>query len=471
MSNIIDYIKWRGDLSVSASPFNDIDSLILSQIAMINFKGIIPPPFESGKISLSDAADTYFADAERSACSLGAIIPPETKELFMAAGKSARFGQMSLSGYVSYTNVDEETQFAALTAEVGDGTGCVIFRGTDDTIVGWKEDFNLSFMSPIPAQTEALKYLEDMSAEFEGDIRIGGHSKGGNLAVYAATKADATVQDRIVAVYNHDAPGFSREFLLSPEHERIEGKIRTIVPQSSVVGMLFENKGDYVIVKSTMSGILQHNPFSWEVLGNEFIKLDSLTEEGQRIAKVMNDWMAKATLEERQAFVDALYKILIATEATTLTELNADKYAVVRALKDTDKETRNMVFSVIGIIFEEGGKIFRENLFGNTKKKKLDENEQKQLEEAFAEAQGVLREMREGGNIPELLPPDEKKRTETPLSATAKGNTTRNAPHYSYYPERYPRRKRMPPQNPRRSTFISDLAQATREAVKKKMGQ
>ena len=455
MSNIIDYIKWRGDISVEASQFCDIDCLILSQIAMINFKGIVPPPFESGKISLSDAADTYFADEDRSALTLGAIIPPETKELLREAGRSARFGNMKLHAYVSYTDVKEETQFAAMTVELGDGTICVIFRGTDDTLVGWKEDFNLSFMSPIPAQSEAVRYLEEVSATFDGAIRVGGHSKGGNLAVYAATKADATVQNRIIAVYNQDAPGFKRDFLSSPEHERIEGKIRTIVPQSSVVGMLFENKGNYEIVKSTMSGIMQHNPFSWEIVGNDFIKLDSLTAEGERIAKVMNDWMAKATPEECRMFVEALYSILIATEATTLTELKADKYAVVRAIKDADKETRSLVFSVIGIIFEEGGKIFRENLFGSSKKK-LNEAEQKQLDEAFADAQLVFEELCDGGDIPEEV------KDEAPDGCKCQDRRS---------PRRVVAKVRRSPTLPKKASFITDLAYATRNAVKKKMGQ
>lgn len=467
MANIIDYIRWRGDLSTIASPFNDIDSLILSQISMINFKGIIPPPFESGKISLADAAELYFSDEDRSSCSLGAIIPPETKELFMLAGTSKRFGEMVFSGYVSYTNVDSETQFAALTVGLEDGAHCIIFRGTDDSLVGWKEDFNLSFLSPIPAQTEALKYLEDMSTIFEGSILLGGHSKGGNLAVYAATKADVEIQDRIVAVYNHDAPGFSREFLSSPEHERIEGKIKTVVPQSSVVGMLFENKGNYEIVKSNMSGILQHNPFSWEIVGKEFVKLDSLTEEGQRIAKVMNDWMSSATIEERQNFVDALYKILLATEATTLSELYADKYAVVRAVKDADKETRNMVFSVLGILFEEGGRIFRENLFGNAKRKSkeglTEETAAKQLEEAFADAQGVLAEMREGGEIPDIAA--EEPVPVKPVPKPERIVKTVRVKHKKLPPQK---RRRVNTTVPKQGDFISRLAFITRQAVLKK---
>jgi hypothetical protein len=214
-----------------------------------------------------------------------------------------------------------------------------------------------------------------------------------------------------------------------------------------------------------MSGILQHNPFSWELVGNDFIKLDSLTEEGQRIAKVMNDWMASATLEEKERFADAFYNILAATEATTLTELYADKYAVVRAIKDTDKETRNMVFSVIGIIFEEGGRIFRENLFGNSKKKKLDEADKQKLDEALADAKLVLEEMRDGGEIPE---------------ATYTQRTTEKKP-VAHREVRAPRPTQRPPQahhrrttvsaNSQKTPFITDLAYATRAAVRKKTGR
>ena len=406
MPNIIDYIEWRGDLPIVADGFNDIDSLIISQIAMINFKDIVPPPFEEGKISIADAASIYFSDDEKSACSLGLIIPPETKELFIRAGSSLRFGAMKLSSYVSYTNVEEQTQFAALTVDIGDGSCYVAFRGTDDTIVGWKEDFNLSFLTPIPAQTEALKYLEATAAKTSGGIRVGGHSKGGNLSVYSAVKCDSEIKKRIIEVYNNDGPGFSREFLSAPEYEEISDKIKTIVPQSSVVGMLFENKGDYHIVKSAMNGILQHNPFSWELVGNKFVNLDSLTEDGKSIAKVMNDLMAKLNVEERQKVVDAVYDILVATEATTLTELNKDKYAIVRALKDADKETRKVVFGVFGVLLEQGGKLFRNSLFAplmkREKENKLNEGEKSDFEHTLEEAAATFKEIGEGNDIPEI---------------------------------------------------------------------
>ncbi len=422
MANINDYIEWRGDLSFDDSEFNDVDNLIFAQMTMMDLKGIVPPPFESGKISLADAAELYFSDEKKCDCPLGILIPPETVELFRRAAASRRFGAVKLSGYVTYTNVEEETQFAALTYEVGDGSVYVSFRGTDDTIVGWKEDFNLSFLSPIPAQTEAKKYIDQVGAEHDGAIRTGGHSKGGNLAVYAAVKASEEVKNRIVAVYNNDGPGFDREFLASEDYEDIAMRINTIVPQSSVVGMFFENKGDYHVVQSNMTGLLQHNPFSWELVGKEFIYLDSLTEDGKRISKALNDWIARMDTDERKKFVDAVYSVLIATEATTLTELYADKYAIVRAFKDSDKETRNMIINIFGLLAEEGGKLFKNNLFNLFAKRaksendgELDEREKERLETALSDAKSALREL-EDGELPPLIKeePAEEKKPEGP---------------------------------------------------------
>ena len=455
MADMIDYIDWRGDLSFAESEFNDIDNLILAQMTMINFKGIVPPPFEEGRISLSDAADIFFSDSERAECSLGLIIPPETKELFKKAAGSRRFGQIRLSGYVNHVNPETEIQFSAMTYGILEDGVFVAFRGTDDTIVGWKEDFNLSFLSPIPAQTEAKRYLDNVAAGFDGDIRVGGHSKGGNLAIYAAVKAEGSTKDKIVRVYNNDGPGFEREFLSSPEYEEMEDRISVIIPQSSVVGMLFENRGKISIVESTESGLLQHNPFSWQVKGNSFVILDNLAEDGKRISKVINDWSARMDIETRKRFVDGVYKILTATEATTLAELNADKYAIVRALKETDKETRSMVMSVFGMLFEEGGKLFRDSIVGALTRKSgnkgtaADGDQLKAVEAAF-------REVEEKGEIPRLA----EKSVPAPKAPAAKRSARPVRVH------RHARNnQRLYPEG---NGLITDMAIRTRKAVRSK---
>ena len=377
MANISDYVDWRGDISFSASPFNSVDALIMTQLAMVDLSGIVPGDPVDGYISLSDAAELYFADKKRESEPVSIVIPSETYLLFGKIAQSKRFGSIKLTAHVSHIDTIKEKQFAAITVKPGDGSAFVAFRGTDDTIVGWKEDFNMSFMPTIPSQTEAADYLDRISRKVYGKLRVGGHSKGGNLAVYAAVKSSARTRRRILKVYNYDAPGFSREFLSLPEYASLDGRLETVVPQSSVVGMLLENDGKYSVIKSRESGLLQHNAFSWEVKGTEFVKLDELTKESRDMTAVMNDWLSKLDMDARKKFVDAIYNILIATKATTVTELNDDKYSILRALKDTDKETRKMVIKTFGLLFGEGGKQLAGYVTGSLFKSKNDSKENK----------------------------------------------------------------------------------------------
>lgn len=387
MANITDYIDWRGDISFSASPFNDIDALIMTQLAMVDLSGVVPSDPNDGYISLADAAELYFADKKRESEPVSVVIPSETYVLFKKIAESKRFGNIKLTAHVSHVDVEREKQFSAITVKPGDGSIFVAFRGTDDTIVGWKEDFNMSFMPTIPSQTEAAEYLDRVARRAYGKLRVGGHSKGGNLAVYAAVKCSPRVRRRILTVYNYDAPGFNREFLSLPEYGELDGRLKTVVPQSSVVGMLLENDGKYSVVKSRESGLLQHNAFSWEVLGTEFVRLNELTKESRDMTAVMNEWLSKLDMDARKKFVDAVYNILIATKATTVTELNDDKYSILRALKDTDKETRRMVMKTFGLLFGEGGKQLAGYVTSSLVKSKKDANDTK-INKAEKERQG-----------------------------------------------------------------------------------
>lgn len=383
MPNIIDYVNWRGDIKLSASPFNDIDSLIITQIAMVELDGIVPADPEDGYISVADAAEIYFSDQKRCSSNNSVIIPPETYVLFEKIGKSERFGGFKLTAFVNHTDAEREKQFSGLTVKLDDGSYYIAFRGTDDSIVGWKEDFNMSFMSPIPAQEEATEYLNFVGKKIYGRIRLGGHSKGGNLALFSAVNCAARIRRRIIDVYNYDAPGFSREFLERPEYVSLDGRIKSLVPQSSIVGMLFENDKKYKVVKSNETGIMQHNAFSWEVCGREFVLLDQLTRESREMAALMNEWMLRLDLEERKRFIDAIYKILVSTEATTITELNDDKYSILRALRNTDKETRKMVFKTFGDLFSKGGKHLINSITNSMFKTKKQEQAKDTLSEGL----------------------------------------------------------------------------------------
>ena len=237
-----------------------------------------------------------------------------------------------------------------MTFDLG-GAKYVVFRGTDDTLVGWKENFNMSFMHPVPSQMEAVEYLEYVAEKTKGKILLGGHSKGGNLAVYAAVKASKATQERIAAVYSNDAPGFDTEFIGGEDYKAVRDRIYTFVPQSSVVGMLLEHEESYTVVKSRSAGLLQHNGFSWEVMGGSFVKLDDVDEESKLIDRSIKDWLVQMSSEERAAVIDSIYEAISATNAKTLTDLSQDKIKIVKAWNSMDNDARNQVRRCINIVF------------------------------------------------------------------------------------------------------------------------
>ena len=348
MANIMDYLDWRGDLPLTVSPFNEVDGLILAELSFINFEGLVPPPELGRGVPLREAADAYFARHNGAEIDMGVLVPGRIPDLMCRMAHSERFGAMLLNGYCEMIDDASEQQFAALTVELDDGSIYVSYRGTDDTIVGWKEDLNLGYLEVIPSQTRALEYLGRMARQYpDAKLRIGGHSKGGNLAVYAAVRTPAAVQDRILKVYNDDGPGFIKSLAGTPEHTRIADRIQTIVPQSSVVGQLLEHEQNVQVVRSDAEGMLQHDGFSWQVERDRFVHLDGFSREGKVIDETLESWEESLSPKQRETFADALYTVLTASGAKTLTELNGDKLksavTMLKTYSNLDRETRQLL--------------------------------------------------------------------------------------------------------------------------------
>lgn len=350
---IYDYLNWRGDLSFENVPPCEVDNLIFSMISYVDFSGVVDPEVPEGEkkpIALLTATKRYLKLQSGVIRNIGLIIPKEIFTLLVRASKSPRFGLCRPICYVNRICDEEQKQFCAVSFLLPGGDTFVSFRGTDDTLVGWKENFNMSFMHPVPAQREAVEYLEYVAAHTEGRLYVGGHSKGGNLAVYASVKASESVRERIVAVYNNDGPGFDGEFIHGEDYLQMSERIRTLVPQSSVVGMLLEHEERYTVVKSNTTGLLQHNGLTWAVMGGSFIKLDSVDEESKLIDRSLKLWLEEMSREERERFVDELYEAMLSTNAKTLTELNADKRKLIKAWNSIDNEARSQLLRCINLI-------------------------------------------------------------------------------------------------------------------------
>ncbi len=323
MGSLNDYLNWRGDLTFRMSPPNEVDSLIFSLISYVDLEGIVPSSHKEKGIPLSSAIEQFFArNPDEKKISMGLIVPKNILKIFRALKNTKRFGSVEVKAHVNLIDRERQMQFSATTFVLGQGSILVAFRGTDDTLVGWKENFNMSFLPFIPAQKEAVLYLNRAAEQFTGDeLFVAGHSKGGNLAVYSAIYSDSSVRARIKRVWSYDGPGFGEGMLKAPEYIRMRPIISSLVPQSSVVGMLLEHDENYTVVKSRQAGLFQHDGLSWNVLGNSFTCLKSVTGGSKHLDRSLNEWIRKMTPEQREEFVEALYQILSSDNATTLTEL------------------------------------------------------------------------------------------------------------------------------------------------------
>lgn len=391
MANIMDYLEWRGDLTLAASPFNEVDALLLAELSFINFEGLIPPPEIGRGVRLRDAAEEYFARNEGKEIDMGVLVPDKIPAMLCAMAGSKRFGNMLVNAFEERIDVELEQQFAAITVDLGDSSVYVAFRGTDDTLVGWKEDLNMGFLEEIPSQEQAVRYLKRIAKQYERKkLRVGGHSKGGNLAVYSAVKAAPEVQERILAVYNNDGPGFLYDLTATPEHQRIGDRIRTIVPQSSVVGRLMKHEQNVQIVHSTYEGLAQHDGFSWEVKGTKFVYLDEPSREGKLADETIDSWANELSAQQREALADALYEVLTATGAQTLSELNGEKLksavGMLKSYKNLDRETRRVLSEAVKLLLRLGTKNMLESAQSEQAKelehlrRKVEEQKQKLLE-------------------------------------------------------------------------------------------
>lgn len=272
MPNLFDYFEWRGDLSLQNDGFNDVDALILSRLSYFPFDGIVSEDINS-KITISSASKQFFA----SDINNDKVLWDSDTDLLKACAQSARFKNMKLSGYVNTVEKEKQMQFSAVIIEMNSGCYFISFRGTDNTIIGWQEDFNMYYMFPLPSQRTAVEYLENAAKALNGQFYLGGHSKGGNLAVYASLFCSEKTRNRILEIYNHDGPGFDSKVIEQSGFKSVRSKIHTFVPQSSIFGMMFEHAEDYTIVKSSQKGFLQHDIYSWEVKRNSLVSLTTMT--------------------------------------------------------------------------------------------------------------------------------------------------------------------------------------------------
>ena len=329
---VMDYLRWRGDLPLARDGFNEVDNLVLCIISYLNFRRFddLKTTDPTGAVALPEVAARLTEEDEQLGLSELDYIP-----LMRLAAETERFRDVRMFGFTHEWDEEKEMQFDAVSYLLPDNTLFVSFMGTDTSLVGWKEDFNMSFLSAVPAQERAAAYTVEMAAACPNrKLRIGGHSKGGNLAAWAAIHIPADLQkQRLLAAYNNDGPGFSHDMVETEAYRRVADKLHTYIPESSIVGVLLEHAEDYAVIDSSNRSIMQHEPMSWNVEGPRFVHLGQRSQMGKLSDDVLRQWIGSMTPQEREQFSDALFDVLsLSGKARTLDDLRAGGLAGGAAL-------------------------------------------------------------------------------------------------------------------------------------------
>ena len=324
MPNIFDYLTWRADVPFSVAPLNDVDNLILSELAYTDFGGFVP--VDGTALPLAEVRDRFFARYERAEIEARTAYSYTARAplLMDAMLEGARFRDLRLCAYEAVTDREAAAQFAAVTYLLPDGTAYAAFRGTDGTVVGWKEDLILSYRSDTVGQLRAADYLSRVAALTDFPLWVGGHSKGGNLAVYAAAHCGEVIQDRLLRVWSNDGPGFRDEVRDLPGYRRIQPKCVSIVPECTVIGQLLESDCEQRVVKSTATGLIQHDGFTWECGARSFLPAER-TRRSQYYEKTVDNWVARQNDATLRSLVDSLFTVFEATGADTFHSMSQKK--------------------------------------------------------------------------------------------------------------------------------------------------
>ena len=338
--NVFGYLA-RSFETFAERPLTDVDSLVLACLSYYHYQGDAVRTREGARVR-----DLFCAE-HLDEMAHGLWDPEGLVRLFALAAASPRFRDLRVSDYVDDFDEAAEKQFSACVLHLPGGDAYVSYRGTDNTLVGWKEDFNMAFETGVPSQYAAIDYLERVASGIEGRIFLGGHSKGGNLAVCAAARCPSEVAARIERVFSHDGPGFTEEALADELWKERSGLVSKTVPRSSVIGMLFERQEDYAVVDSATMGLTQHDPFSWVVEGEDFVRCDDLGRGASFVDKGLNEWIGRMTREEREGFVETLFSVLNAAGEDTFADLSgnwqASVPAMLRRLGELDPEERSHI--------------------------------------------------------------------------------------------------------------------------------
>ena len=316
MGNIFNYLEDIQYDNIYDQPFTELDFLLLTEITYLNYDTIVTDSLELQKaIRLIDVPQ-YMSEVN------SLMNTKHRLKLLTQAAIVKRYKNLKLFGYVNDIDLDVQKQFAAMTYKISLDTYVIAFRGTDDSIIGWKEDFHMTYMEHVPAQQTAVRYVQKVMQAFPtATFILTGHSKGGNLATYAGSQVEPALQARISQIYSFDAPGLNHTVIETDGYQEMDPKIKRYIPQGSIVGMMLETPKQAHIVKSVaIGGIAQHDTFSWQIENEHFVLLDTLNPDSIQTDKTLKEWVETVPDDELKDFFDVFFSLILDAQITSIDE-------------------------------------------------------------------------------------------------------------------------------------------------------
>ena len=357
LGNMVDYVRETREIGFGDKGFNEADALVFSQIVYFPMNGIVGD--DPTKHSLAEVLEKVLAK-DRPSTALFFMNLSNIK-LMKELVKSKRFGSILVSRYRELNDMKEVCQFAGVTFHHDPDNTFIAFRGTNTTYNGWKESFDLAYKDNIPSQLQGLKYLNDIADEVNQNLWLGGHSKGGNVAIYSAIHAPQAIKDRIRYIYSNDGPGFNDEDDFAKDIAEFQGRVMTYVPQSSIVGLLLFHTEPKTIVRSYTVPVLQHDPFSWKVVDGQFERLDGLSAVGRKIDEVLKKLIQRMDKEEVETVLHMAYEIIESPAKAGEEHFPARLQALVESIKDISAEEKSAFSNVLSIFKDSVIESFQED--------------------------------------------------------------------------------------------------------------
>ena len=367
MKNMLDYIKEFGHVSFEERAFSEIDALVLTELEYLPLENVVPSD-ENGEnfVTVKEIAEYMQEHKQELFDENPMMITEERHEVSQVIADAPRFQSLKFFGVVSEWDKDTTKQFAAVTVEVEPSVRLVVFRGTDETLIGWKEDFLMTYSPLVAAQTDAKEYLAKQASLWGGDLMISGHSKGGNLAIYAAATQEEDVQLRIVDIFCFDSPGLYRSVLETKGYQNIVPLAMRYIPQDSLVGLMLESEVPYVIVKSNATGAMQHSAMTWEIEDGQFIKMEKLTKNSQLNDQTFKKWTESVSDEELELFWNVFFELLFSVGIDTVNDLYGQFMHYVqeflKAAGDMDEEKRELLTRIALLLVSTRFEVWKDSL-------------------------------------------------------------------------------------------------------------